>query len=91
MVSPSTVGRYQKMRIPAPVMSRLLGLEVVVEGRVQDWGAQVRIAVRLTDLHSGKVIWANTYDGRSEDLLALENKVASGASEAIRSRLAANR
>ena len=62
VISPSTVDRYRQLRIPAAIMSRLLGLEVVVEGTAQKIGSGVRVTVRLTDVHSGRLIWADNYD-----------------------------
>ena len=62
VISPSTVDRYRQLRIPTAFMSRLLGLEVVVEGTAQKVGPRVRVSVRLTDVHSGRLIWADGYD-----------------------------
>jgi len=62
VTSPSTVRRYQALGIPMSLMTRILVLPVIVEGVIQDLGEQVRITVRLSDVHSGKLIWANTYD-----------------------------
>ena len=62
IISPSTVRRYRQFRIPMVVMARLLGLQVIVEGTVQKAGEQLRISVRLVDVHSGKLVWAETND-----------------------------
>ena len=62
VTSPSTVRRYQQVGIPMGLMARILVLPVIVEGTIQEMGEQIRITVRLGDVHSGKVIWAETYD-----------------------------
>ncbi len=73
LVSPSTVDRYRRLRIPVALMSRLLGLDVIVEGTAQRYGSQIRISLRLTDVHSGRLIWANRYDS------AVQSEVAHSA------------
>ena len=70
VISPSTVQRYRLLRIPTAMMARLLGLHVVVEGTAQKSGRQVRIYMRLSDVHSGKLIWADRYDVAVGDLEA---------------------
>ena len=62
VISPGTVQRYRRLGIPTAVMARLLGLHVIVEGTAQTFGPQIRLSVRLTDVHSGKLIWAEGYD-----------------------------
>jgi TolB-like protein len=44
------------------LMGRLLGLDVLVEGTVQKLDEQLRITARLVDVHTGRLIWAETYD-----------------------------
>ncbi len=67
VVSPSTVRRYQRARISMAMMGRILGLEVLVEGTIQRQGERLRITTRLIDVHTGKLIWAETYDRPADD------------------------
>src|SRR5271157_1635477 len=60
VISPSTVRRHQRMGVSMGLMGRLLGLEVLVEGTVQKLGERLRITARLVDVHTGRVIWAET-------------------------------
>lgn len=62
VVSPSTVRRHQRMKMSMGLMGRLLGLEVLVEGTVQKLADRLRITARLVDVHTGKLIWAESYD-----------------------------
>jgi DNA-binding winged helix-turn-helix (wHTH) protein/TolB-like protein len=66
VISPATVERYRTLGIPVAIMTRMLGLHVMVEGSVQQTGRQRRVTVRLTDVHSGRVIWAEGYDVAAE-------------------------
>ena len=76
VISPSTVQRYRRLRIPTPIMARLLGLDVIIEGTAQSFGPQIRISVGLTDVHSGKLIWAEGYDEAGSDMNQAETTVS---------------
>lgn len=81
VISPSTVRRHQRMGVSMGLMGRLLGLEVLIEGTVQKLDERLRITARLVDVHTGRVIWAETYDERADD--------PGGAQEAVGRRVAA--
>ncbi len=65
VISPSTVRRYQQVGISPVVMARVLGVEVILEGSVQQQGDRRVITARLADVHSGKLIWGGAYDGQA--------------------------
>lgn len=87
LISPSTVQRYERRGIPVALMGRLLGTDVIVEGTAQQFGSRVRIALRMSDVHSGRLIWAENYDCPSGDPAGAESSVARGAAEQIGQRL----
>ncbi len=62
VISPSTVRRYQRLGISPALMSRLLFADVILEGTIHQDHARTRISARLADVHSGRIIWADTYD-----------------------------
>lgn len=62
VISPSTVARYRRLGIHSGIMARILGLDVILEGAIQQHGGGIRITARLADVHSGKLIWAETID-----------------------------
>ena len=62
VISPGTVDRYRSLHVPVAFMTRVLGAQVAVEGTVQKLDEGFRVAVRLADVHSGRLIWAETYD-----------------------------
>lgn len=67
VVSPSTVRRHQRVGVSMGLMGRLLGLDVLVEGKVQKLDERLRVTARLVDVHTGRLIWAETYDERADD------------------------
>lgn len=88
VISPSTVRRYQRFRISMGVMARLLGLQVIVEGTVQKVGDKFRIAARLVDVHSGKLVWAESYDYPADNLGRMQIEAARAIAAKIGAHLA---
>lgn len=86
VVSPSTVRRHQKAGMSMGLMGRLLNLDVLVEGTVGQTGGRRRITARLVDVHTGKVIWAETYDQSAADAEA-QTDVARAVAAQVGGRL----
>lgn len=76
VLSPSTVRRHQRFGISMGLMGRLLGLDVLVEGTVQKGENRVRIASRLVDVHTGRLIWAQNDDYPAADLDRVQDQAA---------------
>lgn len=76
LVSPSTVHRYVDNGIPTALMGRLLGLDVVLEGSVIVLGPQVRVVARLSDVHSGRLVWSQSFDLPAEDPALAQREAA---------------
>lgn len=56
VISPSTVRRYRALRFPDHWTARILGAALIVDG---EWpGSAAAGAARLTDVHSGRMIWS---------------------------------
>jgi len=87
VISPSTVRRYQRVRVSMALMGRLLGLEVLIEGTVQKLGERLRTTARLVDVHTGRVIWAETYDERVDDPGAAQEAVGRAVAAEVGKRL----
>ena len=88
VVSPSTVRRHQWVGISMGLMGRLLGLEVLVEGTIRTVGDRLRITARLVDVHTGKVIWSDTYDRLAADSGQVESEVAAEVAAQVGAHLA---
>lgn len=87
VLSPSTVRRHQSVGISTGLMGRLLGLEMLVEGTIQEMEDQLRVTTRLVDVHTGRVIWAQTYDQPSGAPDAAQLAVSLLVASEIRQRL----
>jgi DNA-binding winged helix-turn-helix (wHTH) protein/TolB-like protein len=88
VVSPSTVRRYTWLGISTGLMGRVLGLEVLVEGTVQKVGERLAITARLVDVHTGKVIWAETYDYPAADWGQMQAEAARKVAAQVGAHLA---
>ena len=53
-----------------------LGVEALVEGSIERMGDRVRIRAQLIRASTDQHLWAESYDGSVDDLLALEDRVA---------------
>lgn len=87
VISPATVERYRGLRVGPALMARLLGLDMTLEGTIQKADAGLRIVVRLSDVHSGKLIWAETYDHVPAEAGDAQAQVARAVAGQIRTRL----
>jgi DNA-binding winged helix-turn-helix (wHTH) protein/TolB-like protein len=57
-------------------MAGSLGVAALIEGDFRQQGAGLRISVRLVDGQSGLGLWAQTYQQRSSEILAVQQDVA---------------
>lgn len=87
LLSPSTVHRYRDNSIPTALMARLLGLEVVLEGSVSVLGPQVRVIARLSDVHSGRLVWSESYDLPAGDPAMAQRMAAQAIAGSLREAL----
>jgi DNA-binding winged helix-turn-helix (wHTH) protein/TolB-like protein len=89
VISPSTVRRYWRFRISAAMMARLLGVQVIVEGTVQRSSDRLTVTAQLTDVHSGKLIWAENFAVAAADPAGGRMTIARAVAEQVGARLAA--
>ena len=68
-------------------MARELGVGSVVDGSVRLAGDRVRIAVGLTDVHTGQTLWSEQYDRQLADLFAVQDDVAHKVTAALQATL----
>jgi TolB-like protein/class 3 adenylate cyclase/tetratricopeptide (TPR) repeat protein len=66
---------YKGKAIDIKQVGRELGVRYVLEGSVRQAGRRVRIAGQLIDVATGAHLWADRFDGPSEDIFDLQDKV----------------
>src|SRR5438034_8385620 len=68
-------------------IGRELGVSYVLEGIARRVGGSVRIAAQLIQVSDQTHVWADSYEGGLEDILALQSSVARAVVKQIDSRL----
>jgi TolB-like protein/DNA-binding winged helix-turn-helix (wHTH) protein len=89
-VAPATSSFYFKGRqVPVTEIAMSLGAAYVLDGSVRKSGGMVRVAARLTRADGGFVVWSETYDRRFEDLVMVQDDIASEVAKALRHSIGA--
>ena len=68
-------------------MTHRLGVRYLLEGSVKGGGGQIRILSRLVEAATGVQLWAERFDGATEDSFALQDRVTARVVAAIAPRL----
>ncbi len=77
VISRSSTIRYRGTRVDVCEAGRDLGVTYALSGSVRRAGPRLRVSVELAETSHGAVVWANHFDGNSEDLFALQDQIAS--------------
>ncbi len=85
----STMQFKGKNRPPTPEIAKTLNVDAIVEGSVTRSGDRVRITAQLIDARADKHLWAETFERKSSDVLALQAELASAIAAAINVQLTA--
>ncbi len=80
--SSQTVAGYN---LTIPEIADSLGVEHVVEGSVQLFEDQIRVTAQLIHAETDEHLWADSYDGRLQDLFALQEDIAIQVASALTS------
>jgi serine/threonine protein kinase/tetratricopeptide (TPR) repeat protein len=75
LISQTTTQLYAKKAIDSRKVGRELGVRHILVGTVQRAGNQVRITAQLVDTESGEPLWADRFDGKVDDLFALQDEI----------------
>jgi TolB-like protein/DNA-binding winged helix-turn-helix (wHTH) protein/lipoprotein NlpI len=87
VISETSVARFKDTKESVPEIARTLSVDAIVEGAVLREGNEVRITVQLIRGDTDRHVWAETYQRRTTDILALQDEVALGVAHAIKLEL----
>jgi TolB-like protein/DNA-binding winged helix-turn-helix (wHTH) protein len=87
VASPASTAEVDRGDLPVAELGRRLGVEYLLQGRLQSGGDRLRIAAQLLKTRDGTVLWAETYERRitPSDILSVQADVASKVVAAIAS------
>jgi TolB-like protein len=71
----SMAGYDHDQRDPIAI-GRLLGVDAILEGRIQDEGGRLRVNLQLVKTETGENIWSGQFDGSPDRLLALQDVIS---------------
>src|SRR5436853_67692 len=66
---------YKGKTVEIKQVGRELGVQYVLEGSVRNSAGKVRITGQLIDSLTGAHVWADRYDGKLEDVFALQDEI----------------
>jgi len=76
VVSRTSIMQYKGTRKPLPQIADELHVDAIVEGSVARAGDQVRITAQLIDARTDRHLWAQSFAGQMNNLLAVQSDVA---------------
>jgi eukaryotic-like serine/threonine-protein kinase len=85
--TPAAVRRYLNSTKTALEAGRELGVNYVLTGTIEHARERVRVALELTDVAAGRVVWAETFDEPHSDLLSLQTSASERIARALRLEL----
>jgi len=74
---------FKDKDLPIPEIGAVLGVDHVVEGSVRRAGDTVRITAQLVRAADGFHLWSKTYDRTLEDVLAVQEDIATAIAETL--------
>jgi DNA-binding SARP family transcriptional activator len=78
VVSSSSLSRFAAGSRDEAAIRRAFGIDFLLDGTIQRVRNRLRITVRLLDLRAGnQVVWARRFDRQTNDLLTLQDEIAS--------------
>jgi|SRR5579871_1038135 len=88
MVQTATASFYYKgKQIPVADLAKNLGVIYLLDGSVRKSGARVRVAARLIRADNGYVMWTETYDRPFDDILWVQDDIATKVTAALAKNL----
>jgi DNA-binding winged helix-turn-helix (wHTH) protein/TolB-like protein/Tfp pilus assembly protein PilF len=81
--STSAVLRYNKQSQDPLAAGRELGVDSVLDGKIQRVGERVRVTVQLVRVSDGASLWAQTFDEKFTDIFAMQDSISEQVTKAL--------
>ena len=88
VISRTSVMEYKNAQKPLPQIAKELDVDAIVEGSVMYAGNRVRITAQLIHGATDRHLWAESYERDLQDILSLQNEVASAIAREIEVKVA---
>jgi len=83
VASRTAAARYREAQSDIREIARGLGVRYLLEGSVRKAADRIRTSVQLIDSRDGFNLWAEEYDGKLDDIFAVQESVAERIVEAL--------
>lgn len=83
----SSAQKFRDSTLDARTIGEQLGVATVLQGSVRRAGKKVRITVQLVDARTGFQVFSQSYDGRLDDILALQGDFGAQIARDLRTTL----
>ena len=83
----SSVFRYKGKDLDTKTLSKELGVQAVLYGRVIQRGDQLTLGLELLDAVTENVIWSGKYDRKQADVVSLQSEIARDVSNKLKTKL----
>jgi len=87
VISRTSVMRYKGRDQNLREIGKELAVGTILEGSVRHAGGQVRIVAQLIDAENDAHLWADSYDGGTKDIFAIQSEVAIKIAAALKAKL----
>src|SRR6185436_8255953 len=84
VVAPASAAREAKTATSRAEMARHLHADAIVEGRLRRSPNRITVDVQLVEPARGRVIWSDTYERDTRQVLALEDDIARALAAEVR-------
>ena len=78
---------FKDKQVPISDIARVLSVAYALDGSVRKSGTWVRVDVRLIRADTGYVVWSETYDQPSKDILTIQDDIAGKVTKALRASI----
>jgi TolB-like protein/Flp pilus assembly protein TadD len=90
VISRTSTKQYESKPGNLGEIAKQLGVTNVLEGSIQKVANQVRVNVQLINAQTDSHLWADTYDRKLTDILAVESEIAKRIAESLQAKLTGN-
>ena len=84
VISRQSIMRYKNSAASMPAIARELGVQGIIEGTVLRTTDRVRVSVQLIHAPSDRHLWSEQYEGRLDDVLGLQARIAQAVATEVR-------
>jgi eukaryotic-like serine/threonine-protein kinase len=84
VISSRSVMQFKGTRQSRPAIARALGVQALVESSIEREGSRVRIRTQLIDAAANAPLWAEEFNGSTDDVVTMQSTVANAIAQQVR-------